>query len=122
MHPANMPMRASRPLSNNVSGGGGMVEVNAVPMSGGMPPDVNPLGMQMPNLMQQQHPSMTPMSSYDVSMTGTHPPMSPAGPVGAENLMDSMEPPLKFEEDEDAWNGASPDEFIGFYPTPIGAH
>ena len=94
--------------------------------------------MQMPGLLQQQQPRPQPhpgimRRNYDVSHSMARPHMSPhisphisphMGPVdvvGTDGMLDSMEPPLKFEEDEN-WDNApsQEDPFMSFFPT--GTH
>ena len=93
----------------------------------GMREDESTVGMhmpnlQMPNLLQtQHHPSIVPMN-YEVGMGEAHVHMSPTltHVRGAENMIDSMEPALKFEEDEDAFKCTSPDDFFGFFRNVSG--
>ena len=133
---------AHRPMTNSVAPIGA-VPPNAVqrqvPMDR-MPRDV---GMQMPGRLQQQqprphshaHPAIMPRN-YDVShsMARPHRPhmsphvsphisphMGPVDVVGTDDMLDRMEPPLKFEEDE-TWDNApsQEDPFMSFFPT--GTH
>ena len=125
-----------RPMNNSVAPVGA-VPPNAVqhqvPMDR-MPRDV---GMQMPGMLEQQqpHPGIMPRN-YDVShsMARPHrqhmsphispdisPHMGPVDIVGPDGMLDSMEAPLKFEEDE-TWDNAPSEEdpFMSFFPT--GTH
>ena len=100
----------------------GMVPVNSSPLPFA-PQDPNQIAMQMPHLPMpsllspHQHPAIVPMS-YESGPTGGR--ISPTPVHAAEGLMESMEPPLKFEEDEDAFNCASADDLMGFFPTVAG--